>query len=337
MGRIRVIGTGGTIACVQTEHGLAPRLGAKDLLQYLSIDTSDIDCTDLFKMDSSNIQPEEWCTLAGKIHKTAWDYDGIVVTHGTDTMAYTASMLSFMLQGIDIPVVLTGSQYPIINPDSDGKRNLEDAIVAARGLSGGIYVCFGSDVMLGCRAVKTRTTSLNAFESINYPMIAKIQDHKLIRLNEPKRICRQPEFTTDIDPRVALIKLIPGTGTALLDNLPNCGIRGVVVEAFGLGGVHNIRRDHTESLARRMRNGITVVLSSQCLYEPSSPDIYEVSRVLRDAGIIPSYDMTTEATVTKLMWVLGAVSDPERIQQLMRTNLANEMVEVEKQKTLICV
>ncbi|MDO4567325.1 MAG: asparaginase [Clostridia bacterium] len=326
MKRIRLIGTGGTIACVQTENGLAPRLGAAELLDYVDGDKSGVNCIDLFKMDSSNIQPEEWCRLAGKIYKTAWDYDAIVVTHGTDTMAYTASMLSFMLRGIRKPVVITGAQYPIVDADSDGRENLRDALTAARNLGGGVYICFGSQVMLGCRTVKTRTTSINAFESINYPVIARFTDGRFEALHTVEPPTAEPTLALSIDPRVALVKLIPGTSTSLLDNMPACGVRGLVVEAFGLGGVHNIRRDHTESLVKLMEQGLTVVLSSQCLYEPSSPDIYEVSRALRDAGIIPSYDMTTEATVTKLMWARGMSGDAREIRRLMKTNIANEMM-----------
>ena len=132
MKRIRLIATGGTIACMPTEHGLAPGLDAHALLSYAGAGAEGVDCVDLFNMDSSNIQPEEWRKIAGKVLKSSWDYDGIVITHGTDTMAYTASMLSFMLRGISVPVVLTGSQYPIAYPDSDGRKNLANALLAAR-------------------------------------------------------------------------------------------------------------------------------------------------------------------------------------------------------------
>ncbi len=327
MRRIQLIGTGGTIACLPSNNGLTPKLTANNLLDFLDIDISNIECVDVFNMDSSNIQPEEWCSLASAINRAATDFDAIVVTHGTDTMAYTASMLSFMLQGIQIPVIFTGAQYPIVNPGSDGKKNLEDAIIAARSMHGGVFVCFGGFIIQGSRACKTHTTSLNAFESINYPYVGVVIDKKYVNLHTPKGK-RTYNFAGRIDPRVALIKLVPGTSPAILDSMLLCDIKGIVVEAFGLGGVHNVRRDHTESLIQLMEHGITVILASQCLYETASPDIYAVSRSLKDAGILPAYALTSEAAVTKLMWVLGQTDDPEMIKKLMKKNLSEEIHDV---------
>ena len=173
--RILLLGTGGTIACLPGENGLAPSFHVEQLLKYVHTDVSDIDCRDLFQLDSSNIQPEEWRTIAACLRESIDEgYEAIVITHGTDTLAYTASMLSFILQGVQIPIVLTGAQYPIAYPDSDGKENLTNAIIAARSLPGGVYICFGDRVILGSRSVKVRSTSLNAFESINYPNIGTI-------------------------------------------------------------------------------------------------------------------------------------------------------------------
>ena len=323
MAKLHLIATGGTIACMPSKNGLVPGLGAKDLLGYIP-NGEDIGCTDLFSMDSSNIQPEEWQQMAMAVLSAREHCDGIVITHGTDTMAYTASMLSFMLQNIDIPVVLTGSQHPIVRPDSDGRINLKNAVTAARSLPGGVYIAFGDAVMMGCRAVKTRTTSLNAFESINYPYVGAVANDKFISLTEPRTMGGFSCFV-DIDPSVALIKLIPGTSPLFLESVAGCGLHGVVVEAFGLGGVHNFRRDHAESLKKLIQRGIPVILASQCLYEASTPDIYEVSHSLREAGVISAGDMTTEAAVTKLMWVLGHTRDMEEISRMMNTDYCGEI------------
>jgi L-asparaginase len=132
-------------------------------------------------------------------------------------------------------------------------------------------------------------------------------------------------FSTDIEPRVALIKLVPGMSTALIECCIDCDIKGVVVEAFGLGGMHSIRRNHLEAIKHIMDHGLPVILTSQCLYEQSTPDIYEVSRPLREIGIISAGDMTTEAAITKLMWVLGRTNDMEKVRKLMQTNLVGEL------------
>ncbi len=326
MKKIRLIATGGTIACMPSDNGLMPALDADKLLDFIDIDKEGIDCVDLFNMDSSNIQPEEWCKLALKILKSSWDFDGIVITHGTDTMAYTASMLSFMLRGIKIPVIFTGAQNPIAYPDSDGRRNLKNAFIAAREIRGGVYICFGNSIINGCRAVKTRTTSLNAFESINSPYVGFIANDSYFEISKSNHILTEKlEYFDKIDPRVYLLKLIPGVSTKLIEKIADCDISGVVVEAFGLGGVHNIRRDHAESFKHLIEKNIPVIITSQCLYEASSTDIYEVSRPLKEAGVISAQDMTSEAAVTKLMWILGQTADMNEIRTMMATNYCGEV------------
>ncbi len=321
-----LIATGGTIACVPEAGGLTPALTARELLSFSDVPKeASVDCLDLYSMDSSNIQPEEWLGIAEAVRRAIGSYQAIVITHGTDTMAYTASMLSFLLQNLPIPVILTGSQIPIVQPDSDGRSNLSAALLAACCLGGGVTICFGGAIIKGCRAVKTRTSSLNAFESINYPYLGTVANGRYYELFHPPERGEFHYYDT-LEPNVALIKLIPGTSPALLESVTDCGVRGLVVEAFGLGGMHNFRRDHAESIRKIISGGIPVVLSTQCLYEGSSPDVYAVSRPLVEAGVISAHDMTREAAVTKLMWALAQTKEPAGIGRLMRMDICGEII-----------
>lgn len=316
----KLISTGGTIACLQTEKGLRPALGAGELLREAGVDADS--AQDLFFMDSSNVQPEEWIDIAAAI--LASPDKSIVVTHGTDTMAYTASMLSFLLMGGDRTVVLTGSQKPIGERGSDAADNLRGALLASEFAPPGVYVYFGGMLMLGVRAVKTRTTSYDAFESINYPCIARLQGNSFVSTAPLPRRRDVPGFVR-IDGNVALIKLIPGLPVAVIDNILRSELKGVVVEGFGLGGMHNSRRDHSKSVHTLISAGIPVVMKSQCLYEAASVEVYEVSRSLCEMGVITVGDMTTEAAVTKLMWALAYTHDIDGVRDIMTGNYCGEL------------
>ena len=174
--RILLLTTGGTIASTPTAEGLAPGMDGQDLARRLPFltDRYTVTVRDILHLDSSNIQPEEWQVIARHVFESKADYDGIVITHGTDTMAYTASVLSFMLQDIRIPVVLTGAQLPIDHPLTDALENLRLAFAMAATGQAGVFLAFDRRVLLGCRAVKTRTKDFNAFESVNWPPVGVV-------------------------------------------------------------------------------------------------------------------------------------------------------------------
>ena len=310
MKKIMLLATGGTIACTPGANGLAPTLHGRDLLNLVSdCLPCQVDAEDVFLMDSSNMQPEEWSALARAVDGALQAYDGVVVTHGTDTMAYTAAALSFMLAGAGKPVVLTGSQLPMAHPLTDGRLNLLRAVQAALAGVPGVYVSFDNQLISGVRCVKTHTSSMNAFSSINEPPAGRF-DVEGVHFDHPQPyaplIPGQPyQLRAEIDPRVFLLKLVPGTSPDVLRFVQNAGYRGLVIEAFGLGGLHYIRRNLVEALDQLSQSGIAVLVVSQCLYEKADLSIYEVGHGLAKGSILSGRDMTSEAAVCKMMWALG--------------------------------
>lgn len=324
---ILLITTGGTIASAPGENGLKP-MGSGILegeIDRLRI-YYDIAVCDLMCLDSSNIQPEEWVKIARCVYENRVGYDGIVITHGTDTMAYTSSVLSFMLPNIDLPVVLTGAQLSMMSPISDAFDNLRTAFLMAASGKCGVFLAFNRRIILGSRAVKVRAENFDAFESVNMRYAAevtagglKIYEDVLPKRNGEAKLCDK------ISTNVFLIKLTPGFSPEVFDALCAMGYRGIVVEAFGLGGMHFVNRDLAGKIKGLVEKGISVVTCSQCLYDSSNLHIYEVGKRLLDVGVIQGYDMTTEAAVTKLMWAIGNGMNEKEIRVFFGKSVAGEI------------
>ena len=328
MKRVKLLATGGTIASLPSAHGLEPGMDAGSTLQYVSELSQQVkfDYEDIFNLDSSNIQPEQWRIIAAKIYDCLPDYDGIIVTHGTDTMSYTAAALSFMLHNLDKPVVLTGAQIPMSQPNTDARTNLCAAVAAIEAGMQGVMVAFDHKIINGTRAVKVSTMSFDAFCSVNAVEMAKIYADGIRVTQRRTALATGPVALRDaLDNSVFLLKLIPGTNPAVFDAIEKLGYRGVVIEAFGVGGMHYLGRDLLAKLTMLSHAKITVLICSQCLYERSDLNIYEVGQRILETGAVSAEDMTTEAAVTKLMWVLGQTSDQQEILRLLRTNIAGEI------------
>ena len=324
--RILLLTTGGTIASMPGSDGLEPhRSGVMErelqqLRTYYDISVRDVIC-----LDSSNIRPQEWQVIARAIFEARLDYDGIVVSHGTDTMAYTASAVTFMLPDMDIPVVFTGSQLPLADVLSDGPDNLRTAFAMAATGKGGVFLAFDRKVMLGCRAVKVRATAFSAFESVNARYAAQVTglgltiDERVIpRVKGPARLMDQ------ISSDVFLLKLTPGLSPKIFDALVGMGCKGIVIEAFGLGGM-NVLNEDLQSIRRAVDAGISVVITTQCLYDSSDLRVYQVGNKLLELGVIQGRDMTTEAAMTKLMWAIGQGMSQKEIRKLFAIDLAGEV------------
>ena len=324
--KILLLTTGGTIASMPGTDGLEPhRSGVMErelqqLRTYYDITVRDVIC-----LDSSNIRPQEWQLIARAIFDARLDYDGIVVSHGTDTMAYTASAVTFMLPDMDIPVVFTGSQLPLADILSDGPDNLRTAFAMAATGRGGVFLAFDRKVMLGCRAVKVRATAFSAFESVNARYAAQVtglgltvDDRVIPRVKGPARLMDQ------ISSDVFLLKLTPGLSPKIFDALVSMGCKGIVIEAFGLGGM-NVLNEDLQSIRRAVDAGITVVITTQCLYDSSDLRVYQVGNKLLELGVIQGRDMTTEAAMTKLMWAIGQGMSQKEIRKLFAIDLAGEV------------
>ena len=327
MKKLMILSTGGTIACTQTEDGLIPTLTADDILAYApnAKKIGRVETKTIFNLDSSNIQPEEWRVIANEVFFCLPKYDGVVVLHGTDTMAYTASMLSFMLRNVDKPVVITGSQLPVGHPQTDAKQNLRHALVMASSGVAGIFVVFDRQIMLGCRVAKVRTTSQNAFESINRPPVGVMRGGSVRFIDPPETPALKPMLDEAIEPNVFLLKLIPGTRPEVFDDIARLGYRGVVIEGFGLGGLHCLRRNLLEGIKKLLQADIAVLLTTQCRYEPSDPAVYETGRLALELGIMQAYDMTSECAVTKLMWVLAHATNLSQVRTMMYHSYCGEI------------
>ena len=326
--RILLLTTGGTIASIPGGEGLEPQRSVvmerelEQLRTYYDITVRDVMC-----LDSSNIRPEEWQLIARAIYENRDGFDGIVVSHGTDTMAYTASAVTFMLPGIDKSVVFTGSQLPLADMLSDGPDNLRTAFAMAASGKPGVFLAFDRKVMLGCRAVKVRASGFSAFQSINSRYAAQVSNLGLVVDDRvlPKR-GGEPRLLSDNSKNVFLLKLTPGLNPAVFDMLAAMGYKGIVIEAFGLGGVTVLHKG-LRGIHRCLEDGISVVVTTQCLYDSANLQVYQVGNKLLELGVIQGRDMTSEAAMTKLMWAIGQGMEPEQISALFAKNLAGEVTE----------
>ena len=281
-----------------------------------------VTCLEVEALDSTNIRPDHWTSLAAAIRDHYDAFDGFIITHGTDTMAYTSSALSYLIQNSAKPIVLTGAQRPIWATGSDAPKNLLDAFYfAANGAMGGVFIVFGGRAILGTRARKVKTMSYSAFSSINFPTVAYLHYRKVTSYIDLK-----PEgkvkFFEKLNPRVCLIKLTPGMPPDVLAYLAKSN-DALIVESFGSGGLPFSFHETARSISGQ---GIPIILSTQVTFEGSDLDAYEVGgRIASLPGVIETHDMTVESALTKIMWILPQVCDFGKIRELFYRPIARDI------------
>ncbi len=321
MKRILMITTGGTIASCSTDSGLAPLISAKQLVSYVPKVNSicDIEFLDLLNLDSTNIAPKHWIMLVETIEQNYDNYDGFVICHGTDTMAYTSAAISYMIQNSKKPIVVTGSQKPINLEVTDAKTNLLDSFLfASNDKAHGVNIVFDGNVIAGTRAKKERTKSYHAFSSINYPYIAKIQDKKVVfYIDDKQNIISPVEFYNKLNQKVFLLKLVPNIDPNIIRYL-NDQYDALIIESYGVGGLPSYEQystSFTDALKDFVSCKKVAVMATQVTHEGSDIAVYQVGDTVKNLpNVLEARDMNLEAVVTKLMWTVGNFGDFEQIK-----------------------
>lgn len=329
--KILLIGTGGTIASQKSDDGLKPSLSSNQLLKYVQgvFTFADIDTIELFNIDSTNMHPKHWLIISNCIKNNYIKYDGFVICHGTDTMAYTAAALSYLIQNSKKPVVITGAQKPIDMDVTDAKTNLYDSILFASSQKAyGINIVFDGKVICGTRARKERSKSYNAFSSINFPYLAVIQDHRIFfYIDDKKHNNENIVFYDKLNTRIGLLKLIPSMDAQLLKFMA-LNYDAIIIESFGVGGLPSYEDvDFKAAISDLTKLGKIVVMSTQVPLEGSHMSIYAVGKNIKEEfSLIENFDMTLESAVAKLMWILAITKEPHKVREMFYTPINRDLL-----------
>ena len=309
MKKILLIATGGTIASRETAHGLRPALSGEDMRTAIGAADAAIEVIDLLSLDSTNIAPAHWQMIARRVADVRTDYDGFIITHGTDTMAYTAAALYYMLENIDRPVVLTGSQRPLGRDGSDAEQNLRLAYEAACSDFAGVCVAFGWRLIHGNTAKKMYSLADDAFRSIG---------RAEVDLSAPSAPSAPFRLHDALDERVAVIRLYPGMKPITIDAHIASGYRGIILEGYGCGSVpgDDAEESFLPSLDRARTRACTVVLTTQCIYDGADLSHYEVGVRAAQLGALAGGSLPIEALYARLMQRLAETPEGETVKSL---------------------
>lgn len=332
--KICILYTGGTIGMVPTDCGYAPKANYLSglLSQINELNDPAMPLWDVIEfnplLDSSNMTVEHWDMIGEEIQRNYEKYDGFVVLHGTDTMCYTASALSFMLENLSKPVVLTGSQIPLCQIRSDGRENIiASMLIAAEGIANEVCLFFAGKLLRGNRSTKISSDELIAFASPNYPPLATVG----IDIKYNKASLAKPASTGAFSLRnlnqipIGVLKFFPGIQFSLFESIMTEKLSGIVLETFGAGNIPSYDNDLPAIIKRAFEKGSIVTVCSQCLQGATKLGAYATSSPLKDAGAVSGYDMTTEAAVTKLYYLFSCDYSRDKIKELMETDLRGEL------------
>lgn len=332
--RVYIIYTGGTIGMQRTKSGYVPHSGSlqRQMAEMPELRHASMPAYTIHEyeplLDSSNMTPAEWVKIARDVASNYERYDGFVVLHGTDTMAYTASALPFLLGGLRKPVIITGSQIPLCEIRNDARENLITSLMLAASYAiPEVCLYFGGKLLRGCRSTKVSADGFAAFDSPNSPPLGTVGididvNWDLVRKARGAKRISVPELTK---PVVSALRLFPGISPELVRNVLRPPLQGLVLEAYGVGNGPDHDRAFLGALAEATRRGVVIVGCTQCLEGTVDLTEYAAGSALAEAGVISGRDMTAEAALTKLYYLFSRGLTPARVKAEMQRDLRGEL------------
>jgi len=332
--RVYIAYTGGTIGMNRTRGGYCPEPGylQRQMAQMPELDHPSMPSYTIHEyaplLDSSNMTPGDWVKIAHDVAANYARYDGFVVLHGTDTMAYTASALPFMLHGLAKPVIITGSQIPLCEVRNDARENLiTSLLIAAKHDVPEVCLYFGGKLLRGCRSVKVSASGFAAFDSPNVPPLGTVGidieiNRDLVRKPNRKQRLRVDDFGSAV---VSALRLFPGISPELVRNVLRPPLQGLVLEAYGVGNGPENDRDFIAALAEATARGVVIVDCTQCLEGTVDLGEYATGSALARAGVISGRDMTAEAALAKLYYLFSRGYAPKTVRREMQRDLRGEL------------